>query len=124
MFSDPTRITPAVPAETDPVLATADAVHRASLHASYAFKGHIFKNTPWLVVLTLFIAERSGLNVSMDKVRAANMLTRQECTEAVDGLVDAGLVLRSGDTFRLSGDGRAQLESMVSQFTPEPWRFS
>jgi delta-aminolevulinic acid dehydratase/porphobilinogen synthase len=79
------------------ILKTAQRMHRLALQRGYYFYTNLFKNPTWLIMLNLFVNERTDIVTNLTSLTITNRLTKEELDTTIDQLQDAGMIVVAAD---------------------------
>jgi delta-aminolevulinic acid dehydratase/porphobilinogen synthase len=79
------------------ILKTAQRMHRLALQRGYYFYTNLFKNPTWLIMLNLFVNERTDILTNFTSLTITNRLTKDELHAAIEQLLDAGMIMVEDD---------------------------
>lgn len=98
------------------ILITAQRMHRLSLQRGYYFYTNLFKNPPWLIMLTLFVGSLTDIPVNAPSVKLANRLSGDEYQTAIDQLMDAGMIeFYDDELIRLTPPALTQMDGFIRE---------
>lgn len=109
------KISPAAPSDSV-ILMTAQRMHRLALQRGYYFHTNLFKNPTWLIMLNLFVNERSDLQTTGTALKMANRLTDEELQTTVEQLADAAMIqIEDEELFTLTPLGSEKMDGFIRE---------